>query len=98
MKKLDRAVTSSGLPGEPHSNPCNPRQFVLGGRNDVKRREPMDKDILRSRSYLATSGNGPDFPSATGWTRSSGTDLPDDLKQVIQKYDLPRPLSAAESI
>ena len=25
------------------------------------------------------------------WSRSSGTDLPDQLKQLIQKYDLPRP-------
>ena len=25
------------------------------------------------------------------WSRRSGTDLPDQLKQLIQKYDLPRP-------
>ena len=25
------------------------------------------------------------------WNRSSGTDLPEDLKQLIRKYDLPRP-------
>ena len=26
------------------------------------------------------------------WNRSSGEDLPEDLKQLIRKYDLPRPV------